>query len=61
MFIWNVAPTVSVASTAVTGGLAGTAGVFDILDIMQSLDHHKSSSISQLIKCKSRDLQKLLK
>ena len=35
--------------------------VFDISDIMQSFDHNKSISFSQLIKGKSGDLQKLLK
>ena len=35
--------------------------VFDISDIMQSFDHNKSTSFSQLIKGKSGDLQKLLK
>ena len=43
-----------------TGRFAGTVGVLDISDIIQYLDHDKSSSISQLIKGKSRDLQKLL-
>ena len=35
--------------------------VFDISDIMQSFDHNKSTSFSQLIKGNSGDLQKLLK
>ena len=35
--------------------------VLDISDITQYLDHDKSSSISQLIKGKFRDFQKLLK
>ena len=35
--------------------------VLDISDILQFLEHDKLSSISQLIKCKLRDLQKLLK
>ena len=50
-----------VVSTEGTGGLVGTAGGLDISNIMQYLDHDKSSSISQLIKSKSRGLQKLLK
>ena len=50
-----------VVSTEGTGGLVGTAGGLDISNIMQCLDHDKSSSISQLIKSKSRGLQKLLK
>ena len=59
--MWNVAPVVYVDSMARTGRLAGTAGILDISDIIQHLDHDKSSSISQLIKGKLRDLQKLLK
>ena len=40
----------------------GTAlDVLDTLDITQYLDHDEPSSISQLIKCKSIDLQKLIK
>ena len=35
--------------------------LFNISDITQSSDHAKSSSISQLIKGQSRDLQKLFK
>ena len=42
-------------------GLAGTSGVLDISQITQSFNHDKSSSISQLIESKSRNLQKLLK
>ena len=37
------------------------AAVLDISDIIRFLDYNKSSSISLLIKCKLRDLQKLLK
>ena len=52
------------ASLAKTGGLAfgfaGTLGVIDISDIIHSFAHDKSSSISQLINGKSRDLQKIL-
>ena len=48
-----------------TGGLAfgfsGIPGPIDISDIIHSFEHDKSSSISQLINSKSRDLQKLLK
>ena len=58
MCIWNVAPVVSVAGT---DRLAGSARVFDISGIMQYLGHDKWSSISQLIKDRLRDLQKLLK
>ena len=42
-------------------GLPAIAGVTDISDIIHSFDHGKSSSISQLINKKSRDLQKVLK
>ena len=42
-------------------GLADTSGVLDVSEITQSFNYDKSSSISQLIKSKSRNLQKLLK
>ena len=42
-------------------GLAGTSGELYICDIIKFLDHVISSSVSQLIKDKSRDIQKLLK
>ena len=42
-------------------GLPDNAGVIDFSDIIHSFDNDKSSSISQLINGKSRDLQKLLK
>ena len=64
-FIRNIVLVVSTAATSRTGGLAsvltGTADITDIPDITHSLDHDKSSSISQLMTGKSRDLQKLLK
>ena len=60
-FIWNVALAAHVASLVGLGRSTATAAVIDILDIMQCLDHDKSSSISQLIISKPRDLQKLLK
>ena len=48
-----------------TGGLAfgfpGIPGPIDISDIIHYFEHDKSSSISQLINSKSRDLQKLLR
>ena len=60
-----MAPVLNVASVTGTGGLApglvGTSGVLDISDITQFFYHDKSSSIFQLLKGKSRDLQKLLK
>ena len=43
------------------GGLQDILGVIDISDITHYLDQDKSSSISQLINGKLRDLQKLLK
>ena len=59
-FIWNVVPVVNVASLAGTGelasGLVGTSRVLDISDVIQFFDHGKLSSISQLIKDKSRDI-----
>ena len=61
MFIRNVASVVCVVYTAGTGRLAGNAGVVDILDVMKFPDHEKPSSISELSKGKSRDIQKLLK
>ena len=65
LFIWNIAEVICVSAAARTGGLAlelaVTAGALDISDITQYLDHDKSSSISQLINGKSRDLQKSLK
>ena len=65
LFIWNIVLIVSVAVPACIGGLASglaaTSGVLDLSDIKQSFSHDESSSISQLIKGKSRDLQQLLK
>ena len=43
-------------TTGHEAGLASTAGVFDISEIMQCFTHVKSSSISQFIKGKLRDL-----
>ena len=43
------------------GGLAGTIALFNISEITHSSYHDKSSSVLQLIKRKSGDLQKLLK
>ena len=61
----NVALCVSVALTAWTGGLlfglAATATVIDISEIINIVSHEKLHYILQLIKRKSRDLQKLLK
>ena len=46
----------------VSVGLAPpTSGALDMSDITHYFDHVKSSSISQIIKSKTRDLQKLLK
>ena len=65
LFIWSVAPVVNPSGRCARGGLsirlAATSVLFNILEITQFLDKDKWSSISQLIKGKSRDLQKLLK
>ena len=65
LFIWNVALVVCIAGISWTGGLTsglpGTVCVIDTSDIIHYFDHDKWSSILQLIKGKSRDLQKLLK
>ena len=65
LFIWNVAPLVCVDGKRSVGGLAvelaGASGVLDISEMAQLFVHDKSSSISQLFKCKSRDFEKLLK
>lgn len=57
--IWINAPLVDVAiACAIGGSAAGLASVlelFNIADITQTFDHDRSSSISQLIKGKSRD------
>ena len=53
LFIWYVAPVVSVAAA---GLISPTSPVLDISEITQSFNHDRSSSISQLIKDKSRDL-----
>ena len=62
--ILNVASVVDVAGSVGVGvtasGVATTAAVIDISDIMRSFYQYKLSSISQFIKDKSRDLQKLL-
>ena len=61
LFTWNVALFAEVAISYLTGSVFGTAlDVLDVSDITQYLDCDKSSSISQLIKDKSRALQKLL-
>ena len=61
LFTWNVALFAEVATSYLTGSVFGTAlDVLDVSDITQYLDCDKSSSISQLIKDKSRALQKLL-
>ena len=43
------------------GLFPSTSGVLGISDITQYFDHVNSSSISQIIKGKSRDIQKLFK
>ena len=63
--IWNVAAILCIARTSWTCGLAygfgGTLDIIAISDTTYSFDHDKLISISQLIKEKLRDLQKLLK
>ena len=61
LFIWKVLPVVCIASLAELGGLAATLVVIDISDITHSFQNGKSSSNSQLINGKPRNLQKLLK
>ena len=57
LFTWIVAGIVNVAST---GLYPPISGVLDIWDIKQFLNHEKSSSISQWIRRKLGDLQKLV-
>lgn len=60
LFILNAAPVVCVAFlTDIDGwvsGLASTSGVLGISNIVQSFEHCKLSSISQLTKGRIRDL-----
>ena len=60
LFIWNVVPVVCIASTSKSGrlafGLPATLGAIDISDIIHSFDHDQSSSVSQLINGKSKNL-----
>lgn len=62
LFILNAAPVVCVAClTDIDGdgwvsGLASTSGVLGISNIVQSFEHCKLSSISQLTKGRIRDL-----
>ena len=53
--------TVNVSAMARLGELAITGAVLYFSDFTQFFNHDKSSSISLLIKGKSKDLQKLLK
>ena len=57
LFIWNVGPVVA-AVPCWTGGLPTALNVLNISEIIHLSDHDKSSSISQLLNGKSRDLQK---
>ena len=65
LVIWNDALVVCVAAADWTGGLAfglaANTSVLHFSEITQSFEHGKSSSVSQLIKGKSRGVQKLLK
>ena len=54
---WNVPLSVFVSSLARLGGLVATSVVLDISEITHIIDHEKPSSISQLTKDKSGDLQ----
>ena len=60
IFVWDLALVVAGAALSWTGGLAdrllATGAVLDNSDVMQFVNHDKYSSISQLIKAKSRDL-----
>ena len=56
LFSWNVAPVIDGAATGLS---SPTSAVLDS-EVTQLFDHYKSSSISPLVKGKSRDLQKLL-
>ena len=61
LFIWNVTRVSAIAGSVRAGELTATATVLDISDIVQYVVHLKSSSMSQLIKGKSKLFQKLLK
>ena len=65
LLIWNGLPVVCFGRKRSVGRLAaelgGTSGVLDISEIMQSSNHERSSSISQLTKGQSRDFWKLPK
>ena len=63
MFIWIVAPVEDpsgrCAIEKIAIELADTSVLYNISDAIQSFDHGELRSISQLIKGKWRDLQKL--
>ena len=63
--MWNAEAVVCISATSGAGclayGLPSTAGGIDISDIIDSFNYKKSSSVSQLINGKSRDLPKWLK
>ena len=62
LFIWNVPPVVCFSATTGTAGLdsgsSSTATIIVISSIINSFNHEKSDSASQLINGKSRILQK---
>ena len=58
LFIWNNALVIDAAATRLSPDIAA---VSDIPYIIQFIDYLKSSSVSQTIKGKSIDLQKLFK
>ena len=64
LFLRNVASVFHIADSTGTAelvsGFPTTSSVYDVSKIAQFFDHDKSSSISQLIRSKLRDLPKLL-
>ena len=64
LFLRNVASVFYIADSTGTAelvsGFPATSSVYDISKITQFFHHDKSSSISQLVRSKLRDLRKLL-
>ena len=58
--MWNPVVCITARTGELSSELPGTVGAIGILDIINSFDHKKSSSILQVTKGKSRNLQKLL-
>ena len=63
LFVWNVAPFIAVTNLYTTGSVLGSTSlnIHETSIVIQAFKHDKSNSVSQLIKSKLRDLQKLLK